>query len=274
MRSCFGPLTGSAICEWPLRIQSRTFVDGNWDSDNDWPDARESIWFGPSAEAASPKERIRAKIRHLRLYDYRARMYQPELGRFLQPDPKQFGAGDYNLYRYCHNDPINFSDPFGDEARFVLMRDAYTAGPNANPRLSAGTMRIFEDGKFRGAVRVNEHGFESGRQGIPQGQYLVLPKAQDGQYPKGAPAVTSPLLKDQPGATTAGHAEGDVLIHGEGGYPDSRACLTLNPAALKLASDVFNRNKNSTTLSVHDGPRVKDGKPDIRQALPVNKLRH
>ena len=40
-------------------------------------------------------------------------MYQPELGRFLQPDPKEFGAGDYNLYRYCHNDPVNRSDPLG-----------------------------------------------------------------------------------------------------------------------------------------------------------------
>jgi uncharacterized protein RhaS with RHS repeats len=38
-------------------------------------------------------------------------MYQPELGRFLQPDPKQFAAGEYNLYRYCHNDPVNKSDP-------------------------------------------------------------------------------------------------------------------------------------------------------------------
>jgi RHS repeat-associated protein len=49
----------------------------------------------------------------LRIYDYRARQYQPELGRFLQPDPKQFDAGDYNLYRYCHNDPVNKSDPTG-----------------------------------------------------------------------------------------------------------------------------------------------------------------
>jgi uncharacterized protein RhaS with RHS repeats len=40
-------------------------------------------------------------------------MYQPELGRFMQPDPKEFGAGDYNLYRYCHNDPVNKSDPNG-----------------------------------------------------------------------------------------------------------------------------------------------------------------
>jgi len=49
----------------------------------------------------------------LKLYDYRNRFYQPELGRFLQPDPKEFLAGDYNLYRYCHNDPINLSDPTG-----------------------------------------------------------------------------------------------------------------------------------------------------------------
>jgi len=51
----------------------------------------------------------------LRIYDYRARQYQPELGRFLQPDPKEFAAGDYNLYRYCHNDPVNKSDPTGLE---------------------------------------------------------------------------------------------------------------------------------------------------------------
>jgi RHS repeat-associated protein len=49
----------------------------------------------------------------LKLYDFRNRMYQPELGRFLQPDPKEFAAGDYNLYRYCHNDPVNKSDPTG-----------------------------------------------------------------------------------------------------------------------------------------------------------------
>lgn len=50
---------------------------------------------------------------NLKLYDYRNRMYQPELGRFMSPDSKHFAAGDYNLYRYCHNDPVNKSDPFG-----------------------------------------------------------------------------------------------------------------------------------------------------------------
>jgi RHS repeat-associated protein len=49
----------------------------------------------------------------LGVYDYRNRLYHPELGRFLQPDPKEFAAGDYNLYRYCHNDPVNHTDPSG-----------------------------------------------------------------------------------------------------------------------------------------------------------------
>ena len=47
------------------------------------------------------------------VYDFRNRLYQPELGRFMQPDPKEFEAGDYNLYRYCHNDPVNKTDPTG-----------------------------------------------------------------------------------------------------------------------------------------------------------------
>jgi RHS repeat-associated protein len=52
-------------------------------------------------------------LKDFKVYDFRNRIYQPELGRFLQPDPKQFEAGDYNIYRYCHNDPVNNSDATG-----------------------------------------------------------------------------------------------------------------------------------------------------------------
>jgi hypothetical protein len=31
----------------------------------------------------------------------------------MSEDPKLFDAGDYNLFRYCHNDPIDFEDPMG-----------------------------------------------------------------------------------------------------------------------------------------------------------------
>jgi RHS repeat-associated protein len=48
-------------------------------------------------------------------YEYRARAYNPTLGRFTSEDPKGFDAGDYNLYRYCNNDPMDLNDPMGLE---------------------------------------------------------------------------------------------------------------------------------------------------------------
>jgi len=48
-------------------------------------------------------------------YEYRARAYNAKLGRFMSEDPKLFDAGDYNLFRYCHNDPIDNVDPMGLE---------------------------------------------------------------------------------------------------------------------------------------------------------------
>jgi len=47
------------------------------------------------------------------LYYYRARYYDPGLGRFIAKDPIGLDAGDVNFYRYVGNNPINSSDPIG-----------------------------------------------------------------------------------------------------------------------------------------------------------------
>ena len=97
----------------------------------------------------------------LRLYDFRNRMYQPELGRFLQPDPKEFGAGDYNLYRYCHNDPINRSDPFGlleanhedkELAKPILVSDTYRKFTGSNIPVH---IRVFNSGNWNDRTIAN-----------------------------------------------------------------------------------------------------------------------
>jgi len=59
------------------------------------------------------RERTSQWIPELALYDYRNRTYSPALGRFLQPDPIRFDAGDVNLYRYVSNNPVNWVDPEG-----------------------------------------------------------------------------------------------------------------------------------------------------------------
>jgi hypothetical protein len=46
-------------------------------------------------------------------HDYRARYYNPQIGRFIAEDPLEFRGGDANLYAYVWNSPLNFIDPFG-----------------------------------------------------------------------------------------------------------------------------------------------------------------
>lgn len=47
------------------------------------------------------------------LYYYRARYYDPKVGRFITKDPIGFGGSDVNLYVYVGNNPINLVDPTG-----------------------------------------------------------------------------------------------------------------------------------------------------------------
>jgi len=46
-------------------------------------------------------------------YTYRARYYDPQVGRFLQRDPLGFGGGDVNLYNYVGGNPVNLVDQLG-----------------------------------------------------------------------------------------------------------------------------------------------------------------
>jgi len=46
------------------------------------------------------------------LYYYRARYYNPYIGRFLQTDPIGYGDG-INWYAYCGNNPLAYTDPSG-----------------------------------------------------------------------------------------------------------------------------------------------------------------
>ncbi len=47
-----------------------------------------------------------------RLNYYRARYYDPTIGRFISEDPIRF-TGGINFYVYVLNSPVNFIDPLG-----------------------------------------------------------------------------------------------------------------------------------------------------------------
>jgi len=65
-------------------------------------------------------------IPEAQLYHYKARVYDPMLGRFLQTDP--IGArDDVNLYAYVSGDPIDRADPTGEKCEGTKDNASCTA---------------------------------------------------------------------------------------------------------------------------------------------------
>ncbi|MHC4943554.1 MAG: RHS repeat-associated core domain-containing protein [Planctomycetota bacterium] len=86
------------------------------------------------------------------LYYNRSRHYDPETGRFLQPDPISY-TGGINLYTYCYNNPYSYRDPSG---RFPLAITA-AIGAVGGAIIGGATYAIFHDGdwswgQFAGSV--------------------------------------------------------------------------------------------------------------------------
>ncbi len=69
------------------------------------------------------------------LYYYRARYYNPHIGRFMQTDPVGYGAG-MNCYAYCGNNPLSRLDPMGlawNYYNYTFPYDVFTDALSDDP---------------------------------------------------------------------------------------------------------------------------------------------
>lgn len=84
--------------------------------------AKQTLSYGPFGESINTtgssqntmKYTGREQDAESGLYYYRARYYDPELGRFISEDPIGFGGG-INFYAYVTNNPLFYRDPMGED---------------------------------------------------------------------------------------------------------------------------------------------------------------
>jgi len=97
------------------------------------------------------------------LYFYRARYYNPSLGRFISEDLLEFRGGDANLYAYVWDSPLNFVDPLGEGGIGVTGGASAEAGVIA---AGAGATGSFGGGFFFNGLNPFDNpsvgGFASG----------------------------------------------------------------------------------------------------------------
>ena len=80
----------------------------------------------------------------LNLYYFRARCYDPIMGRFLQTDPMGY-ADSMNLYQGFYMNPVNFLDPMGKlYARFRFIEKPVESKPDIpeNPNYEPGKTNV------------------------------------------------------------------------------------------------------------------------------------
>jgi hypothetical protein len=146
-----------------------------------------------------------------------------KLGRFMSEDPKLFDAGDYNLFRYCHNDPVDFTDPMGtDYGPFESTDQAYR----------------FFDAKWNAiSIRQNQE-YRADTYRINGHYYVTDPTTGQGDRAKQPPI----LVKD---ATRAAinHSHGDWSK----GYVDEQRQQHIEGRARNGREDNFDSGKPSKT---------------------------
>ena len=123
MRDALGSITGLVDTNGSVVVRYRTNAFGT-----------------PESPAARPPNPFlftgRVWDADLGLYDFRHRIYDPKLGRFLSPDPLQAAIStplDLERYAYAYNAPTRYTDPLGLRIRLDVMDKMILLEGGGNP---------------------------------------------------------------------------------------------------------------------------------------------
>ncbi|MFM0079931.1 toxin C-terminal domain-containing protein [Paraburkholderia sediminicola] len=192
------------------------------------------------------------------LYYYKARMYSPALGRFLQTDPVGY-RDDLNWYAYVGNNPINFTDPTG-LAGCSSSNLAQTVGNWWN----ASVAGFKSESPVQAASRVLD--------GLPVEAAAVGAIGAIkgiGSAANEVRAVSGPVFQTTKEATAAAEALGfkriSEVVNGQAVYSNGKSYITRdidghNGGAWKMADSVKNLMSKDTRQGTFSADLTRIGK--------------
>lgn len=203
------------------------------------------------------------------LYHYRARAYDPRLGRFLQRDPVGYAAGP-NLYSYVENNPTTWVDPLG------LEKERIGAVPWW---LVAGGRILFEPLDW--ALTINSWGHG----GFSPWQLMALLPAISGPMVRGAGRVLGSeagllrLSREEALQLIGRNGEAGGLVIGRGG--DLGKPGAIKPGEYKLqwpetpsAKSEWKTNSGLLRQEMQKGNPIRDASPGNTAGMHLNAERN